>query len=296
MNPDPVFSVIIPTYNRALYIKNALQSIIDQDYGHFEVIVVDDGSTDNTEDVVNSVSDNRIRYVKKGHEERAIARNHGIQLARGQYMTFLDSDDLLYPHCFSEALRIIEDFNNPEWFHLAYEIKDTSGKVIRRENRRKGDLNKVLITGNYLSCVGIFVRFDLIQNYPFNEDPDIIGSEDYILWMELASRYLLRYSNKISACILQHPKRSVENFKSEKLIRRVEKSIGYITNDTGFNNFFGKNINKFVAHRYLYLTLHLLLNGSKKQSFTYFIKAIKWDFTALFSRKTISLAKKYLIH
>ena len=91
-----LFSIIIPTYNRASLIKETINSVLLQDYPNFEIIIVDDGSTDDTENIVKSIEDSRINYHKKTNAERGAARNFGIKLAKGEYITFLDSDDILY--------------------------------------------------------------------------------------------------------------------------------------------------------------------------------------------------------
>jgi len=268
------FSIIIPTYNRATRISGTIQSVLNQNYKDFELLIVDDGSTDHTEEVVCSVKDERIRYFRKANEERAIARNFGIERAKGDYITFLDSDDLLYPHYLEESLKVIRSNNNPEWLHLAYEIKDEKGQVIRKENKRNGDINKTLISGNHLSCIGVFVRNDIIQKHKFNIDPDIIGSEDYVLWMELACLYPLRYSNRISAFMVQHSGRSVINFSKDQLIRRIQKNIFYVTQKPSFKKSFPKKTPLFRAHRYLYLANHLSRSRSKISSLKYYFLSI----------------------
>ena len=89
-------SLIIPTYNRAQYITQAIDSVLRQNINSLEILVVDDGSTDNTKDVLENYSD-KIRYIRKRNGGVAAARNHGIRLARGKYIAFLDSDDLFRP-------------------------------------------------------------------------------------------------------------------------------------------------------------------------------------------------------
>jgi glycosyltransferase involved in cell wall biosynthesis len=271
----PHFSIIIPTYNRAGRIEKTIHAVLGQTVEDFELIIVDDGSTDNTAEIVKSIPDERIRYSKKKNEERAIARNFGIERAHGKYVTFLDSDDLLYPQCLEEAQKMLKIHKNPEWFHLAYEVKDENGSVLRRENERRGNVNNSLITGNHLSCIGVFVREDIIKMFRFHEDRDIIGSEDYLLWLDLACRFPLRYSNRISAAIIQHQARSVVNFNNDQLVRRIEKSIEIVVKNPCFQKEFMEKQHVFKAHRYLYLANHLSRASYKSASIKYYLKSIR---------------------
>src|SRR6476661_7993594 len=88
-----LFSVIIPTYNRAQIVRDTIMTVLNQTYRDFEIIVVDDGSTDETQKTVDSITDNRLRYFYKTNEERSVARNFGADKANGEYLIFLDSDD-----------------------------------------------------------------------------------------------------------------------------------------------------------------------------------------------------------
>ena len=92
------FSVIIPSYNRASIVIRAIQSVLDQTFVNFEIIVVDDGSTDNTNTIVSSISDSRIRYVYQENKGVCAARNNGASKAEGKYLVFLDSDDYTLPN------------------------------------------------------------------------------------------------------------------------------------------------------------------------------------------------------
>ena len=96
-NKKPAFSVIIPTYNRADFLPRAIQSILKQTFRDFELIIVDDGSTDNTEEVVGGISNARVRYFYQQNRGVSAARNFGATLSKGQYTTFLDSDDEVLP-------------------------------------------------------------------------------------------------------------------------------------------------------------------------------------------------------
>lgn len=94
---SPRVSVVIPTYNRAQFIASAIESVLTQTFGDFELIVVDDGSTDRTSEIVTSISDPRVVFVRQENAGRSTARNRALALAKGAYIAFLDSDDLYLP-------------------------------------------------------------------------------------------------------------------------------------------------------------------------------------------------------
>lgn len=94
----PEISIIMPTYNREKFIAEAISSVLNQTYSDYELIIVDDGSTDNTGQVVASFASPKIRYVPLEHQGRSRARNHALSLAQGQYIAFLDSDDQFLPN------------------------------------------------------------------------------------------------------------------------------------------------------------------------------------------------------
>ena len=105
MQSDPLVSVVIPTFNRAHYVADAIDSCLAQTYGNLEIIVVDDGSTDGTEDALRENYGDRIRLLAQDNQGPGIARNRGIAAARGEYIHFLDADDRLH----HEKIRIAVD-------------------------------------------------------------------------------------------------------------------------------------------------------------------------------------------
>jgi glycosyltransferase involved in cell wall biosynthesis len=104
----PFFSVIIPVHNRAPILGDAIRSVLAQTEQDFEIVVVDDGSTDNPSLVVDTIGDPRVRYVWKTNGGGGSARNHGVDLARGKFVAFLDSDDVFLPHHLSAMRRLVE--------------------------------------------------------------------------------------------------------------------------------------------------------------------------------------------
>lgn len=127
---SPFFSVIIPTYNRSYCIKRAVDSVLNQTFGDFELLIIDDFSTDNTEILLSQYTDVRLKYFRLDKNKgNAAARNKGIKEASGNYVTFLDSDDT-YDLNFLKSLnnRINEDHENQFWWTGINLVKD--GEVI----------------------------------------------------------------------------------------------------------------------------------------------------------------------
>lgn len=104
----PLVTVLVPTHNRAHYLAVAIESVLLQTHAKFELIIVDDGSTDNTENVVDGYQDPRIRYIYQQNSGRSAARNLGISLARGDYIAFLDDDDLFEPDKLQRQVQYME--------------------------------------------------------------------------------------------------------------------------------------------------------------------------------------------
>ena len=124
---EPDVSVIIPTYNRALLLRETLESLQAQTYRDFEAIVVDDGSTDNTGEVVQSF-DQRFRYVYQANRGRSSARNNGLSQARGRYIAFLDSDDLYLPCKLQVQVQCLEEHPEVGWVYSSTRNIDEQGR------------------------------------------------------------------------------------------------------------------------------------------------------------------------
>jgi glycosyltransferase involved in cell wall biosynthesis len=123
----PFFSVIIPVYNRADILERALRSVLEQTFQDFEIVVVDDGSSDRPEDVVARVNDPRIRLISKQNGGGAAARNLGFDRAQGRYVALLDSDDIFLPHHLENMARVFRD--DPDVVAYARMIVDRGGGV-----------------------------------------------------------------------------------------------------------------------------------------------------------------------
>ncbi len=146
-------TVIIPTYNRENRIARTLASVLDQDYGKIEIIVIDDGSTDATESVIrrvaehNADADKRIRYIRQTNQGACVARNRGMMLTTGDYIMFLDSDDLIKPTKLSTQVKQIET-ENSQCSICDFECIDDTDRVVASfdNNRHPYDFIRMLVS------------------------------------------------------------------------------------------------------------------------------------------------------
>jgi glycosyltransferase involved in cell wall biosynthesis len=255
---NPFISVIVPTYNRATLIAETIKSLQSQQYENYEIIVVDDGSTDNTEEVVNAIADKRTQYVRKQNGERAAARNYGAAMAKGAYVNFFDSDDIALPNHLSKAAELIDQHHTPEWFHLGFAWANSNKEIFKRVDNYSGEtLNHIIHQGNPFGCNDVFVRKDIFQLHKFNEDRNLTASEDYELWLRLAARYPLHYSNEITSLLIDHAERSVRNVKPDVLIKRLRSLVHYIQKDEIANKYYGSKLKSIEMDCDSYISLHL---------------------------------------
>ncbi len=292
----PFFSVIIPTHNRANLVIKTLTSILEQDYNNYEVIIVDDGSTDNTEDVLLPFLSENVWYFKIENSERGAARNYGTKKAKGVYVNWFDSDDIAFPNHLQEAYQFCENNNKPEVFHFGYNFVTESGEIIYSKNGLPHTVNEILYIGNCLSCNGIFVRTDIARENLFNEDRGMLTGEDYELWLRLASKYLFYCSNTITTTIINHENRSIyTNKKPELLINSFNKFINYTTNNKIVLNLLSKNYNYFMMKNYLILSVNLVSSGNKKVGMKFMLTGIRYHWKFISEKVFYSIIKNILI-
>ncbi len=189
---SPLVSVIIPTYNHAHFLGRALQSVLDQTYPHWEALVMDNHSQDNTGEVVKSFSDPRIRLLKiHNHGVIAASRNLGMREAKGEWIAFLDSDDCWYPKKLETIMTAVESDNAYDVLsndELMVDIKTGAKRVLRYGPYQKDFYKILLVEGNRLSPSATVVRRDflVLHGLTFDESQDYVTVEDYGLWLNLA--------------------------------------------------------------------------------------------------------------
>jgi glycosyltransferase involved in cell wall biosynthesis len=282
----PFFSIIIPTYNRSNLVLPTIQSFLNQTYDNFELIIVDDGSVDDTLSVIRNIDDHRIRYFYITNSERGAARNFGASKALGEYFNFFDSDDLAYVNHLFNAKAFIQENNNPEIFHVGYRTVDLNNQIVSEETNFNYDINSRLIVTNFLGCNSVFVRKDIFKNNQFNDNRILASSEDWELWLRMASRYRILSSDSITFQINNHEGRSLFTIAPSKIYDRDICLINSLLEDVCFREYFHTKVPMFIADRYTFFALVFSLTKSNRfKTIGFLIKAFSVYKLVIFRRR-----------
>ena len=194
-------SVIIPTYNRGHLILNSIGSVLNQTYKNIEVLLIDDGSSDDTENIINNLEDKRIRYIKLNKNKGASnARNIGIKLASGKYISFQDSDDFYhYDKIEKQYKNLIKKKSDFDFCKVNFYLNETY-KVIfplksQEYNIMRNKISSELCNGNFITTQSILVKTNVIRKYLF--DPNFQRLQDYDLVLRMVPNMKVSYTSKI---------------------------------------------------------------------------------------------------
>jgi len=183
----PLVSIIIPTYNRASIILTAVASVEQQTFTDYEIIVVDDGGSDDTRGLLESRHNDKIIYLRKEtNQGLAAARNTGMQAARGEYLAFLDDDDAWLPEKLALQIPILQQNPATGMVHCGYTEIDEHGRVLRRvQPDKKGRVYHRLLYYNNIVLSGVVVRKGLAARVGCF-DENLSGCADWDLWLRIA--------------------------------------------------------------------------------------------------------------
>ncbi len=264
----PKTSVIIPTYNRAHVLGRAVHSVLRQTQRDIEIIIIDDASTDHTDEVVKTINDDRILYIK--HNERkgaSSARNSGIDIARGEYVAFLDSDDEWIEDKLERQLEVF--YRSPETLGLVYSgcVEIAGSKEDRPVIPKvRGSILKNLLVNN---CVGYMVT-PLVRRECFSKaglfDDGLPGSQDWDMWIRIAQHYTI-------------------DFVSDVLVRVYPQEDGIMRNSAGAVSAHKRILQKYEhllksmprgirAKRYYYEGIFFWWHRDLASSFRYLSKSV----------------------
>jgi glycosyltransferase involved in cell wall biosynthesis len=208
MNGNQLVSIIMPSYNTGEYIKNSIQSVINQTYTNWELIIVDDCSTDNTDEIVTPfLTDNRIRFLKnKKNSGAAISRNYALREAKGKWIAFLDSDDIWLPEKLERQLNYMEE-NNYSFTYTDYRTQ-LNGKWLPYRYIAPNKVNKrKLYNYCYFFTSTVIYDRDVVGLIQIG---DLKKRNDYALWLRAIEKtdcyryqecltYYIKHDNSVSS-------------------------------------------------------------------------------------------------
>ena len=237
----PKISVVIPTYNRESKILKSINSVLNQTYKNIEVLVIDDNSTDNTKDVVKSIKDKRLKYIKlPKNMGSCYARNIGIKKAKGKYITFQDSDDVYDSKKIEKQYLNLKNNKSDMDFCKVKIIKKDNSIIFPNDEQIKSiNENKILdelCNGNFISTQAIFVKRKIIKKYMFDEDLQRL--QDFDLVLRMIPNINCSFTDEVLVN-LYNQKDSISNdYNKLKQSIDIISNKNYLLDETQTNNLF----------------------------------------------------------
>lgn len=194
-------SIVIPLYNKERFIAKTLSSVLSQTYDNFEVVIVDDGSTDKGPEIVSKFNDARIRLIRQENSGVSAARNRGIEESRGDFIALLDGDDEWKREYLEKQVSLIREFPQCDVYVTGYEFRDQLGNVTypilnRLKSNGRGILDNYLEVASFsapiICSINIVVRkcaFESVGGFPIG----VRLGEDLITWAKLACKFKIAY-------------------------------------------------------------------------------------------------------
>lgn len=248
-------SVIIPTYNTEQYIKECIDSILHQTYQNFEIIVINDGSTDNTLEVLNSIKDERIRVITIENSGQGFARNMALKEATGDYIMFIDSDDFIEPVTFEVTLnRILKDKSDLVYFDWKYYYQKTgtyayvsNEEFFHKKVLEKDECKELLKIQHYFTVNKLYKKSFLLENNIKYGEKYIY--EDVPFWVRVCMN-----ANKVS--LIQSPLYSVRTNETST----TKSNLNTDRHVNGFIKAFDESIVEIKDEKYKYYFLNYMMN------------------------------------
>ena len=290
------FSIIIPVYNRSHLLIETINTALNQTYSHFEIIIVDDGSTENIKRVIddNFSKEERVKYFYKQNEERGAARNYGLAKASGDYAVFFDSDDLMKPHYLETLDNIIKEQPGVKMLAAKYNY-DNDGKT--EKHPLLGPLSEgwydyhLFLTGNILAC-NYCIK---IKDYPIKAFPperELASMEDWLFLLMNVENEKIFIKDEVCVTMRQHNERSMSD--NQKVIEARKKATKWVLEKIHFS---ANDQKKLVAWSHYFCGVHEYLDHKRTAAIKEATTAMKLDglqkeFLILFAK---SLAGRKLI-
>lgn len=288
------FSIIIPTYNREEKVLHAITSILHQSFKDYEIIVVDDGSTDKTENKISALQEDAVRYFKTENSGVAHARNYGIVKAKGDYVGFLDSDDLMEKDHLQTAFDFIQLKNLAKIIHLNF-LWGPEDRIHSEKNKLPKQLPNDIFNACSLHVNCIFIQNDLVKQHLFNESRDLMFAEDWDFFIKLAVRYPIALLDKATVYLIDHADRNMRNFNEIAWVKKRDALICSLKSDQIIAETYPSAIDRVSSHMNSLIALNLALKKERKKCLHYWSLSLKQDFNELFTQRSLAVLKHLLM-
>ncbi|HJD55965.1 MAG TPA: glycosyltransferase [Rickettsia endosymbiont of Pyrocoelia pectoralis] len=249
----PTVSVIIATYNRDKFIGEAVQSILNQTYKDFEIIIVDDGSNDSTKEIIASLKDPRINYYYQENKGRSKARNKALELARGKYITFLDSDDLYLPNKLEIQVDYMEKNSDIYMIYTSAYCIDEVGNSLKHkyEAKTSGRIYKdiAFFVPVTITLPTVMVRREVFEKAG-NFDEVMYRFEDTDMWRRISKHYEIGAISEFTCKLRTHSDNHLLNQDPVKIASALKYySLKILNEDQEYGiPFLEKNISNLYIH------------------------------------------------
>jgi glycosyltransferase involved in cell wall biosynthesis len=289
MTPEVKLSVVIPVYNRGSEVRRAIDSVLAQSYKHFELLVVDDGSTDNTAEVIQSYTDPRLHYIYQNNSERGAARNRGAKSASGQFITYLDSDDEFLNDHLSKVNQLILAHPGYDVYCTAYYLETEKGV---KEISIPENIQSHLLEGNFLSCNGVFTSSEVPEKCQFSEVRSLSGLEDWEYWLRVGASFSMKAGQLFTTRMNHHAGRSVLNTNKTEIENRFREFFKALENEPSVVKFYGSALRRVRTSAETYMALHLAMSKkNRKAAIDHLWRGWKLRPSIIFSRRFYATIK-----
>lgn len=191
----PLVSVIMPAYNQEDFIQSSIESVLSQTYSNWELVVINDGSTDRTKEVVESFSDQRIILINQENQGVSKTRNNGLAASKGELIAFLDADDLWLPKKLEKQVQQFQTLGeNVGFIHAYYTEFDNRGEYSPKPFKHlkglniDGDVKRSIVIHDFVATLTVMIKREVLESIG-DFDTTLSGPEDWDLWIRIAQKY-----------------------------------------------------------------------------------------------------------
>lgn len=279
---ETMISVIIPLFNKAETIRNTIESVLRQTYSDFEIVIVDDGSTDRSIDIVKSISDLRIRIYSQSNAGVSAARNIGIENSRGEFVAFLDADDEWKTDYLKSQIRLTEKYPQCDVFASRYETCTNDGQI------SPAVINKLLFQGNdgivdnyfqVASCSEppLFTSAVMVRRSAILEvggfPHGIKSGEDLLTWARLAARFKIAYSTTPMVSF------TIEGYNVTSKPKRSNDDDDFVGRELVVlrDNYHPQYINQYISHWHKMRSSVFMRQTQREKSINEAFKGLKYN-------------------